>query len=76
MEPLMWIAIIVFILSFFLIVRFSQDQVKYHNSKGASVKSSVWDWKVLGIRTRYYQLVVATSGLITMAIVAIIKVFI
>lgn len=73
MEPLIWVAILVYIVSFYLIARFSRDQVKYHNSKASSTKSSLYDWKVWGIRTRYFQLVAMTSGLITMGVIAIIK---
>jgi len=73
MEPLIWVAILVYILSFYLIIKFSFNQVKFHNSKNSSAKASLYDWKVWGVRTRYFQLAAMTSGLITMGIVAIIK---
>lgn len=74
MESLMAVACVVFALSFILIVRFSHNRYKYHAVK--SEKASVSMWKTFGIRTRYYQLAVMMTGLITMAIVAIIKLFI
>jgi len=73
MEPLIWVAILIYILSFCLIIRFSFNQVKFNNSKNFSAKASLYAWKVWGVRTRYFQLAVMTSGLITMGIVAIIK---
>jgi hypothetical protein len=73
MEPLIWVAILVYILSFYLITRFSRNQVKYHNSKSSTTKASLYDWKVLGIRSRYFQLVAMTSGLVTMGVIAIVK---
>jgi hypothetical protein len=75
MESILFIiAAVVYVLSFFLLVRYSRDGAKYHNSKGTSVKASVGEWKIWGVRTAYFQLVAATSGLITMAVIAIIKV--
>jgi hypothetical protein len=74
MEPLMAVAGVVFTLSFILIVRFSHSRYKYHALQ--SEKASVSMWKTFGIRTRYYQLAVMMSGLITMAIVVIFKLFI
>jgi hypothetical protein len=72
MEPLMWVAIVVYIASFFLIVRFSRNRYKYHNSN-MSESASLRAWKVLGVRTYYYRLVAATSGIITMIVVAVFK---
>jgi len=46
--------------------------VKY-GSKDSSNKESLYAWKILGGRTKYFELIAMTSGLITMAIVAIIK---
>jgi len=69
---LIWVALLIYIVSFILITRFSRNQVKY-GSKDSSNKESLYAWKILGGRTKYFELIAMTSGLITMAIVAIIK---
>lgn len=71
MEPLFIVAGVTFAASFFLIVRSSRNKIKYQSlsSETASVKS----WKTTGARTSYYRLAVVLSGLITMAVVAVMK---
>lgn len=74
MESLAWMAVAVYILSFYLIVHFSHNKTKYHNTNFKTEKASVRAWKILGVRTGYYRLVAASSGLVTMIVMLIIKV--
>jgi hypothetical protein len=73
MDSLIVVAIVVFILTFFLLTRLSHSQYKYKNSPTENV--SLRKWK-LGARTGYYRIVVMTSGLITVGILAVIKIFV
>lgn len=73
MESLLFIAAIIWSISFVLIVWFSHARYKYTNGNADSSKSSLRVWKTQGVRTAYYRLAIATSGLFTMAAVALVQ---
>ena len=70
MEPLIWVALVVYLLSFFLIVRFSRNRAKY--LKDPAVSAFLYSRTVWGARLQYYRLVAGMSGVATFIVVAII----
>ena len=74
MDSLIVIAGVVWVVCFLLIVRFSRDRYKY-TYNGASGKTALRAWKTLGGRTAYYRLAIAFSGLVTMAVVAVVRIY-
>ena len=71
MEALIWIGIVVYILTFFLIVRFSPNRAKY--LKDPTVTAFLYSRTVWGARLQYYRLVAGMSGIVTLIVIAIVK---
>ena len=74
MNWLMVIAIATWVISFLIIVRFSRMKYKYNNGDAVANKVAVKAWTTQGGRTAYYRLAIGLSGLITVGVIAIVKV--